>query len=99
MTQTTLVELSSFADFEAETLAMHHAIKHYFKSFSRDGTKAFSLRQDGEPQLTMSAPPDGIVRHVVGPHNRRPTEAELETLEPLLQEQGLTLKYTPNLTA
>lgn len=78
---------------------MHHAVKHYFASFTRDGTKIFSLRQDGHSVLTMSAPKDGVVRHVVGKHNRPPTPEELAVLEPLLTAIGLQLVYTPNLIA
>lgn len=97
MTQVTLVELTTLAECEAETLALHHAVKHYFNHFATIGTKIYSMRQDGKPVLTMSAPADGIVRHVVGMSNRPPTEGELATLEPLLKAQGLNLTYTPNL--
>lgn len=95
----TLVELTTLAECEAESLAMLHALRHYFKHFTREGTKVFSLRQDGQSLLTMSAPKDGCVRHVVGRHNRRPTADELAMLEPLLVAHGLTLAYNPDLIA
>lgn len=95
----TLVELTTLAECEAETLALHHAVKHYFASFTLEGTKIFSLRQNGKSVLTMSAPKDGVVRHVVGKHNRPPTTEELVVLEPLLTARGLTLVYNPNLIA
>lgn len=95
----TLVELTTFAEYEAETLAMHHALRHFFKSFNSDGTKAFSLRVEGQSVLTMSARPDKVVRHVVGKHNRPPTKEELAMLSPLLAALGLHLDYTPNLMA
>lgn len=94
-----LVELTTLAEFEAETLAMHHAVKHYFNAFASNGTKVFSFCQDGHRVLTLSAPSDGIVRHVVGQHNRPPSPDELATLAPLLTAIGLQLEYTPNLIA
>jgi hypothetical protein len=95
--QLVLVELTTLAECEAETLALRHAVKHYFASFERVGTRIFSLRQDGHRVLTMSAPKAGVVRHVVGMHNRPPTPEELAALEPLLTAMGLQLAYTPDL--
>lgn len=95
--QPSLVELTTLAECEAETAALRHAVQHYFAGFAREGTRIFSLRQDGHRVLTMSAPRDGVVRHVVGMRNRPPTAQELAMLEPLLAAVGLQLAYTPNL--
>ena len=93
----TLVELTTPEEFEAETLAMRHAVAHFFELFASNGTRVFSFRQDGQRMLTLSAPSDGIVLHVVGLRNRPPTPDELATLAPLLTAVGLDLAYTPNL--
>lgn len=95
----TLDELTTLAECEAESQVMRHALSYYFKDFTREGTKVFSLRQDGQSVLTMSAPKDGVVRHVVGLHNRPPSTGELAMLEPLLSARGLALAYTPGLAA
>ena len=90
-----LVELTTLEAFQAEGAQLRHALGHFFNFFQNEGIQVYSLREDGQSVLTLSAVPDSPVRHVVGLANRQPTPKELAVLETLLQPLGKALAYDP----
>ena len=89
-----LVKLETMEQFEEETKRLQHAVYYYFNQFQRDGVTVYSMRQNGASVLTLSVQPEGYTDHIVGMHNRPPTEEEVIVLNRLFSDAGIENRYT-----
>jgi hypothetical protein len=90
-----LVLLETKDDYAKEGKTLCHALAHFYDYFVEEGIIAYSLRKDGEPLLSLSVKKGNFTDHIVGLHNRPPTEDEFAILDSLLTARGIENRYDP----
>lgn len=88
-----LVKLETMEQYQDETNRLQHAVYFYFNEFQRNGVTVYSMRQNGASVLTLAVQPDGYTDHIVGKHNRPPSEEEIIVLNRLLTAAGIENRY------
>lgn len=91
----TLVELHEKAQFERIGQVLHNALPFYFDHFKKEGVKVYTINQSGTPVFALSVLPAGYTEHIVGDHNRAPTQDEMAIITQLLTNQGIENRYNP----